>query len=94
MWSCDQSLVTLAFLREKFHKLNFIRFYQKKPNFFEGCCCFKFNGLGLALVVALKFYTSVAKGLKLKVIKFWGLTPTFVGVTGEKLGGDLFAPSS
>ena len=27
----------------------------------------------------------VAKGLKLKVRKFWGLTPTFAEVTGEKL---------
>ena len=36
------------------------------------------------LGMALKFYTSVAKGLKLKIRKFWGLIPTFVGVTGEK----------
>ena len=28
------------------------------------------NNLGLALGIALKFYTSVAKGLKLKVRKF------------------------
>ena len=41
----------------------------------------------------LKFYTSVAKGLKLKVKKFSGLVPTFVEVTGGKLvGGGLFAP--
>ena len=33
----------------------------------------------------LKFYTSVAKGLKLKVRKFWGLITTLVEVTGEKL---------
>ena len=38
----------------------------------------------------LKFYTSVTKGLKLKVRKFWGLVLTFVEVTGEKLlGGPL-----
>ena len=35
--------------------------------------------------MALKFYTSVAKSLKLKVRKIWGLIPTFVEVTGEKL---------
>ena len=35
--------------------------------------------------MAFKFYTSVAKGLKLKVRKFCGLIPTFVVVTGEKL---------
>ena len=31
----------------------------------------------------LKFYNSVAKGLKLKVRKFWERVPTFVEVTGE-----------
>ena len=41
--------------------------------------------MGLALGTNLKFYTSVAKGLKLKVRKFWGLILTFVEVTGEKL---------
>ena len=41
--------------------------------------------------MALKFYTSVAKGLKLKVRKFWGLIPTFVEVTEKKLIGGLFA---
>ena len=37
----------------------------------------------------------MAKGLKLKVRKFWGPNPTFVEVTGEKLvggGGGLFRP--
>ena len=29
----------------------------------------------------------MAKGLKLKARKFWGLIPTFVEVTGEKLFG-------
>ena len=36
--------------------------------------------------------TNVAKGLQLKVRKFWGPNPTFVEVTGEKLVGGLFAP--
>ena len=35
--------------------------------------------------MVLKFYASVEKGLKLKVIKFWTPIPTFVKVTGEKL---------
>ena len=52
-----------------------------------------FNNLGLALGLNLKFYTSVAKGLKLKVRKFLGLIPTFVEVTGEKLVGWEFLPS-
>ena len=51
----------------------------------------KFNNLGLALCTNLKLYTSVAKGLKQKVRKSWGLVPTFVEVTGEKLVGGLFA---
>ena len=41
----------------------------------------------------LKFYTSLLKGLKLKVRKFWGLIPTFVEVTGEKLVGGFFVPA-
>ena len=40
----------------------------------------------------LKLYTSVAKGLKLKVKKFLGLVRTFIEVTREKLVGGLFAP--
>ena len=40
----------------------------------------------------MKFYNCEAKGLKLKVRKFLGLSPTFVEVTGEKLVGGLFAP--
>ena len=70
MWSCDQSLVTIAIsMREVILKLT--------------------------LGMALNFYTSVEKALKLKVRKFWGLIPTFAEVTGEKLvegGGELFAP--
>ena len=41
----------------------------------------------MALGTNLKFYTIVAKGLKLKVRKFWGLIPTFVEITEEKLVG-------
>ena len=46
-----------------------------------------FNNLGLTLGTNLKFYTSAAKELKLKVKRFWWLIPTFVEVTGEKLVG-------
>ena len=45
------------------------------------------NNLGLALGMALKFYTTVSKEFKLKVRKFWGLIPTFVEVTWEALVG-------
>ena len=62
----------------------------KKTAFFEGWSWFKFNNLGLALGTNLKLYTSLSKGLKLKVKKFWGLIFTFVEVTGEKLVGVVF----
>ena len=59
----------------------------RKTIFFEVWPWFKFNNFGLALGMALKFYTNMEKGLKLKVRKIWGLIFTFVGVTVEKLGG-------
>ena len=34
----------------------------------------------------------MAKGLKLKVRKFWGQTPMLVEVTEEKLLGGVFCP--
>ena len=64
----------------------------RRTNFFEGYSWVKFNNLGLALGMALDFYTSVAKGLKLKVKKFLGLIPTFAKVTEEKLAGGAFYP--
>ena len=47
---------------------------------------------GLVLGMALKFYNSVAKGLKLKLTKLYGLIPTFREVGEIKLVGDLFPP--
>ena len=67
MWSCDPSLLTLAFLERSYWNLNFIRIWPKKKQFFEGCSCFKFNNLGLTLGMTMKFYMSFVKGLKLKV---------------------------
>ena len=52
----------------------------------------KFNNLGLALGTNLKFYTSLWKGLKLKVIKFWGPIFMFAKVTGKQLVGGPFLP--
>ena len=40
--------------------------------------------------MALNFYARVAKGLKLKVRKFWWITLMFVEVKREKLVGGLF----
>ena len=45
-------------------------FDQKTTFFFEGWSWFKFNNLGVALGMALKFYTRVVQGLKLKIRKF------------------------
>ena len=56
----------------------------RKNTFLEGLSWFKFNNLGLALGTNLKFYASVTKGLKLKVINFGMLDPTSVEVIGEK----------
>ena len=92
MQSCDQRLVTVAFLREKLSQPQFYKDLTRKTFFFDGWSLFTFNNLGLALGTNLKFYTSVAKGLKLKVRKFWGLIPTFVEVPGERLVGGPFCP--
>ena len=44
------------------------------------------NDLELAVGMALKFYTSVAKGLKLKVKRFLKLIFMFAEITVEKTG--------
>ena len=90
MCSCDQSLVTVAFLWETLSQPQFYKDLTKNTAFFEGLSSCKFNNLELALGTNLKFYTSVEKGLKLKVRKFWGLIPTFLEVTRKRLVGDLF----
>ena len=58
---------------------------------FEGCSWFKFNNLGLALGMALKFYTNVTKNLT--VGKFRGTNSyvcrSYMGKTGRR----LFCPS-
>ena len=57
----------------------------RKTAFFDGWSWFKLNYWGPALGTNLKLYTSVAKGLKLKVRKFGGLIPMFAEVTEENL---------
>ena len=58
MLSCDQSLITVAF----HEKLPQVQFYKNLPAWFT------FNDPGLALSMALRFYSSVSKGFELKVI--------------------------
>ena len=92
MSSCDQSLVTAAFLWEKLSQPQFYKDLTRKIAFFEGWSWFKFNNLGLALGAKLKFYTSLSEEFKLKVRKFLGLIITYVEVTGEKLVRVAFLP--
>ena len=90
MWLYHQRLLTLALLWEKFN-FNFRRIWPEKP-ILEGYSWFKLNNLGPGLGMALTFYTNVAKGLKVKVRKFWVLSLTFVEVIGKKPVGGLFCP--
>ena len=70
----------------------FYKDLNRKAALIEGCSWFKFNNLGLALGTKLKFYTSVADKLKLKVRKFLGLIPTLVELTGKILVRGTFLP--
>ena len=72
-------------MREIIITLFLSRFYQETPTFFDGCSWFKYNNLGSALGMTLKFHTSVAKALKLEVGKIMELIPTFVKVKEKKL---------
>ena len=86
MCSCDQGLVTLAFLWEKLSQLQLHKDLNRKSAFLEERSWFKFNNLGLAL--GTNFYTSVKKRVKTKSQKvFWAIS-TFV--TGEKLVEGVF----
>ena len=65
---------------------------NRKNNFFDECCWFKFNNLGLALSMTLTFYTSLSKGLKLsqKVLR----ANCYVCRSyREKTGMETFCPS-
>ena len=67
--------------------ISILQGFDQKNCFFERWSWFKFNNLELALGKNLKCYTSVEKGLKLKVKQFLELISTFVEVRGEKLVG-------
>ena len=56
---------------------------DQKNHFFWGVVLVQVQQFGTALGMALKFCTSVTKGLKLKVRELWELIPTLVEVTGE-----------
>ena len=69
MWSCDQILVGYSsiFMREVIISQIIYGFVQKAD--FERSSWFNVNNLGLAIGMALEFYSSVTKRLKLKVKK-------------------------
>ena len=52
----------------------------RKATLLKGWSWFKFINLGLGIGMTWTFYTSVSKGLKVKVRKFWELSPTFLEV--------------
>ena len=64
--------------------ISILQEFDQKNRFFGGLSWLRVNNLGLALGMNLKFYTSMAKGLKLKARKFWQLFSTFVEVPKAK----------
>ena len=70
----------------------------QKNQFFRGVVLVQVQQVGNFTRYGLNitFYTSVTKGLNVKVREFWGVIPTFVEVTGEKLVGKVgaFPPTS
>ena len=65
---------------------------MRKVDITSGWSWFRFIDLGVALGKVLTFYISLAKELKLKGRKFWGLIPSFVVLKWEKLVEGLLAP--
>ena len=66
--------------------------FDEKNHFFKVWFYLKFNNLGLAHSMVLKFYTGVIKGLKLKVRNLGGGGGcTYRGKTGRGGGSGLFA---
>ena len=61
MWSCDPSLVALAFLLEKLSYTQFYKDLIRKTAFLEGWSWFKLDNSGLELDTDMKSYTSVVK---------------------------------
>ena len=95
MCLCDQSLATPAFLWEKLTQPQFYKDLTRKTAFSEGWSWFKFINLGLALGINLKFYSSVAKGLKLKaraILEANSYVYRSYGRKTNRRGGSLFAP--
>ena len=82
MWSNSQSLKILACECERSSYIQSCKDLTRKTNFLEGWF--------------LQILQQCSKGLRLKITRFWGLSPTFGEVTGKIWTGGLFAllPSS
>ena len=78
-------MVTLAFLWEK---LSQGQFYEDLTRIFWGVVLVQVQQFGTGNRYDLEIYSSMAKGLKVKVRKSWGLSPMFVEATREKLVGE------
>ena len=66
-WSCNQKFGNSSISMREVIITSILYKFDQKKHIFEGWSWFKFINLRLALIRSLKFYTSVAKGLKLKV---------------------------
>ena len=82
MWSCDQSLVTPAFLQEKLSQPQYYKDLARRTNFLRGA-------LGSSSIAwdwhryGLEILHQCGKRVKSKSQKFLRLLSTFAEVTGE-----------
>ena len=60
-----------------YNSLSLFMWFCPEKAFWERWSCFKFNDSGLTLGKALKYYSSIVKGSKQKVRKFWELISVF-----------------
>ena len=91
MCSCDQSLVTLAFLREKLSQPQFYKDLPRKTTFFERWSWFKFNNLGVELGTNLH---QCGKSVKTKSQKVLGRNSYVCRSYRGKIGIRVFLPPS
>ena len=62
MFSFDQNLVTLEFLREKNIIISFLQRLTRKMVFRERCFWFKFDNSRMGIGMTSKFCSNMAKG--------------------------------
>ena len=92
MCSCDQSLETVAFLRQNLSQPQFYKDFTRKIAFFEGWSWFKFINLGLALGINLKLLRQCGKSIKSKSQKVFGANSYVCWSYRERVVGGVFLP--